>query len=65
MRSNCIVCSSLFFAQIVIGALYGTQHGREISIHTTYELLCAKTSEGKHTIGAEYYMDKAEQSKWN
>ncbi|KAI9594223.1 COP9 signalosome complex subunit 6-like protein [Syncephalis fuscata] len=49
--------------RLVIGALYGTQNGREISIHTTYELLCIKNSEGKQTIDSEYYLTKAEQMK--
>ncbi|RKP26340.1 hypothetical protein SYNPS1DRAFT_21877 [Syncephalis pseudoplumigaleata] len=46
-----------------MGALYGTQDGRDISIHTTYELLCKRTEEGRHTIDVEYYMNKADQMK--
>ncbi|RKP07802.1 COP9 signalosome subunit 6 [Thamnocephalis sphaerospora] len=45
--------------RFVLGALYGTQSGREVSIHTTFELLCVANKR----IDGEYFLTKTEQMK--
>jgi hypothetical protein len=46
--------------QLVVGGLLGTQHGREIEIMNTFELVIDET-EGKVLVDFDYFVVRKEQ----
>ena len=47
----------------VLGALFGTQKGREVEIMNSFELLCTCV-DGLYHIDKEYMEQKSEQCTW-